>query len=611
MASSSDPWDVKTKQDPCGIHNPDRDRPNKRPQWKRRMSMEDPPVMSELRIVLLGRSGEEKSKVGNAILRREVLSVKDQCERAQGLVNGRPVALINTPDLLDPQLPDRKLFHQLERCVTLSAPGPHALLLVLQNRHFTESGRKRLERVLGFFSADAFKYSVVLVTQWSKNCSMDSIYKVVQMCSGRYLSFSNTDRIHCTQAPELLKKIEQMVEENGGGFLSCEIFEEPESAALGGMEGSLMGTQQKMERKQKPQEMRVARGEQLNLVLFGRRGAGKTSAVNTILGQRESSVDPSPSSVCKRREGEVCDHLVTVVEMAADVTYGTRQCASLCGSGVHAFLLVTPARPLTDEDKAEITRIQELFGSRVTDYMLVLFTHESPTAKPVLDFLQGNTDIQELLKMCGNRFCVFNNQAIVNNPKVPELLKAVEEMNKATESCFSLEMYLEAQLARKVRDIKGTSLPQRSDCLRIVLVGKTGNGRSATGNTILQREEFLSQSTRYMMDSYEVPRVVCLSILSVEDIEDVYIIGIMITGFLLFGFGGFLVYRKVRKALAAVLAIEKLPVFEGMCRIMNTQTQAIGELHRLTRKMDNDLEKWIGTTRNGPSHSANLDRENQ
>ena len=59
----------------------------------------------------------------------------------------------------------------------------------------------------------------------------------------------------------------------------------------------------------------------------------------------------------------------------------------------------------------------------------------------------------------------------------------------------------------------------------------------------------------YTMDSWEKWRPLCLALLSVEDVEDVYIIGIMVTSFLLFGAGGLLFYHKARKAMAACLAI--------------------------------------------------------
>uniref|UniRef100_A0A0E9RLV9 Uncharacterized protein n=1 Tax=Anguilla anguilla TaxID=7936 RepID=A0A0E9RLV9_ANGAN len=43
-----------------------------------------------------------------------------------------------------------------------------------------------------------------------------------------------------------------MVRQNGGGFLSCEMFKEPESATLGASQVPLRKAEQMVERKEKP-----------------------------------------------------------------------------------------------------------------------------------------------------------------------------------------------------------------------------------------------------------------------------------------------------------------------------------------------------------------------
>lgn len=56
----------------------------------------------------------------------------------------------------------------------------------------------------------------------------------------------------------------------------------------------------------------------------------------------------------------------------------------------------------------------------------------------------------------------------------------------------------------------------------------------------------------YAMDSWEKWPVVCLVNLAVEDIEDLYLIGTLITGFLLIGLGIALVHRWIKEMRAAV-----------------------------------------------------------
>ena len=94
-----------------------------------------------------------------------------------------------------------------------------------------------------------------------------------------------------------------------------------------------------------------------------------------------------------------------------------------------------------------------------------------------------------------------------------------------------------------------------------------------------------------MRDSWEQWRVVCLAILSIEDIEDLYIFGTMITGFLLIGLGIALVYRKIRKSETAVKGPKLSDMFEAVGRAISAQTVVIN------RNMENILEKLVALQR--------------
>ena len=87
----------------------------------------------------------------------------------------------------------------------------------------------------------------------------------------------------------------------------------------------------------------------------------------------------------------------------------------------------------------------------------------------------------------------------------------------------------------------------------------------------------------YTMDAWERWRVVCLAVLSVEDIEDIYLFGTMITGLLLIGSGIALVYREI-KVKTGTEQITRLPVMvEAVGRAVGTQ---IVTLNSMSHKLD-------------------------
>ncbi|KAK5619590.1 hypothetical protein CRENBAI_012023, partial [Crenichthys baileyi] len=91
----------------------------------------------------------------------------------------------------------------------------------------------------------------------------------------------------------------------------------------------------------------------------------------------------------------------------------------------------------------------------------------------------------------------------------------------------------------------------------------------------------------YTMDSWQQWKIVSLTTMSVKDVENVYIFGLLMTEFLLFGVGGYLAYLVIRKTWVAVQ--RKLPaMLDGDCRAINTQAEMLREQNH---KLDTILEQ--------------------